>query len=220
MYLSIEMKLTEAHRVLKFKQSDWLKKYIDFNTGKRKNAGNSFEKDIFKLMINSAYGKTMKNMRKRINARLVNNAKNYTKYTSKPSSASQKIFSKNFVTIHEIKPVLTLDKLIYVGFIILDLSKYFFYNFHYNYIKKHNAKLLFTDIDSLVYEVKTDDVYEDFYKDKHLFDLSNYPKDSKLFDPDNEKVISKMKDESKGKIIDQFVGLKLKMHSIKDVDVR
>ena len=172
------MKLTEAHRVLKFKQSDWLKKYIDFNTGKRKNAGNSFEKDIFKLMINSAYGKTMKNMRKRINARLVNNAKNYTKYTSKPSSASQKIFSKNFVTIHEIKPVLTLDKLIYVGFIILDLSKYFFYNFHYNYIKKHNAKLLFTDIDSLVYEVKTDDVYEDFYKDKHLFDLSIYPKDS------------------------------------------
>ena len=214
------MKLTEAHRVLKFKQSDWLKKYIDFNTGKRKNAGNSFEKDIFKLMINSAYGKTMKNMRKRINARLVNNAKNYTKYTSKPSSASQKIFSKNFVTIHEIKLVLTLDKPIYVGFIILDLSKYFFYNFHYNYIKKHNAKLLFTDIDRLVYEVKTDDVYEDFYKDKHLFDLSNYPKDSKLFDPDNEKVISKMKDESKGKIIDQFVGLKLKMHSIKDVDVR
>ena len=220
LYSSLGMKLVSVHRVLKFKQSDWLKKYIDFNTGKRKNAGNSFEKDIFKLMINSAYGKTMKNMRKRINARLVNNAKNYTKYTSKPSSASQKIFSKNFVTIHEIKPVLTLDKLIYVGFIILDLSKYFFYNFHYNYIKKHNAKLLFTDIDSLVYEVKTDDVYEDFYKDKHLFDLSNYPKDSKLFDPDNEKVISKMKDESKGKIIDQFVGLKLKMHSIKDVDVR
>ena len=220
LYLSLEMKLTKAYRVLKFKQSDWLKKYIDFNTGKRKNAGHIFAKDLFKLMINSAYGKTMKNMRKRINARLVNNAKDYTKYTSKSSSASQKIFSKNFVTIHEIKLVLTLDKPIYVGFIILDLSKYFFYNFHYNYIKKHNAKLLFTDIDRLVYEVKTDDVYEDFYKDKHLFDLSNYPKDSKLFDPDNEKVISKMKDESKGKIIDQFVGLKLKMHSIKDVDVR
>ena len=76
-------------------------------------------------MINSVCGKTVESMRKRINARLANNANSYTKYTSKPSSASQKIFSKNFVTVHEIKQVLTLDKPIYVGFIILDLNKYF-----------------------------------------------------------------------------------------------
>ena len=93
------------------------------------------------------------------------------------------------------------------------------YNFHYNWIQgKHDAKLLFTDTNSLFYEIKTDDVYKDLYKDKHLFDLSNYPKDSTFFDPENKNVIGKMKDEYNGKIIDEFDGLKLKMHSIKDVE--
>ena len=78
------MKLTKVHRFLKFKQSDWLKKYIDFNTDKRKTAANSFEKDFLKLMNNSVFGKTVENLRKRINARLVNNTEDYRKYVSKP----------------------------------------------------------------------------------------------------------------------------------------
>ena len=98
------MKLTKVHRVLKFKKPDWLKKYIDFNTNKRKNAANSFEKDFLKLMNNSVFG----NLRKRISVKLVNNAKGHTRYISKPSFVSQKISSKNFVAIHEIRPVLTL----------------------------------------------------------------------------------------------------------------
>ena len=110
-------------------------------------------------MINSMYGKAIKNLRKIINVRLVNDAKDYKKYPSKPIFVSQKVFSKNFVAIHEIKPVLTLDKPIYVEFSILELRKYFMYDSHYNYIKrKHNAKLLFTDADSLKYEIKTGDV--------------------------------------------------------------
>ena len=100
-----------------------MRTYIDFNTEKKKNAANSFEKQFFKLMINSVYGKTMENLRKRVNVRLVNNAKDYAKYTSKPSFVSQKIFKKNLAAIHEIKPVLTLDKPIYVGFSVLYLSK-------------------------------------------------------------------------------------------------
>ena len=94
------------------------------------------------------------------------------------------------------------------------------YDFHYEHAeKKHDAKLLFTDTDSLLYKIETyDDAYEDFYKDKHLFHLSNYPKDSKVFDPDNERVSGKMKDESKGKINDEFVGLKSRTNSIKYVD--
>ena len=93
------------------------------------------------------------------------------------------------------------------------------YDFHYNFIKKHfDAKLLFTDTDSLTYEVRSEDVYEKIFKHKHLFDFSNFPKDSKFFDETNKKVIGKMKDESEGKIIDEFVGLKSKMHSMKNID--
>ena len=105
----------------------------------------------------------MQNLRKIINARLVNNAKKYKKYVSKPSFESQKIFSENFIAINEIRFVLTLAKPIYVGFSVLELSKYFMFDFHYNYIKrKYNAKLVFTDTDSLVYEIETNEVYEDF----------------------------------------------------------
>ena len=116
--------MTKIHRVLKFKQPDWMKKYIDFNTKKRMNAANNFEKYFFKLMINSVYGKTMENLQKIINVRLVNNAKDLIKYTSKPTYITHKIFGKNCAAIHEIKPVLMLNKPIYVGFTVLDLSKW------------------------------------------------------------------------------------------------
>ena len=144
---------------------------------------------------------------------MVNNAKDYKKYVSKPSFVSQKTFNKSLVAIHENKPVLTLDKPIYVRFNVLDLSKYFMYDYHYNYIKgKIDTQLLFTDTDSLVYEIKTkEDVYEDFYQDKDLFDFSNYPKDSMFYDLTNKNEIGKMKDVYEGKINDEFVGLKSKM---------
>ena len=116
LYLSLGMTLTKIHRVLKFKQSDWMKKYIDFNTEKRMNAANDFEKDFFKLMINSVYGKAMENLQKRINVGLVNNAEDFLKSTSEPTYITHKIFNKNFAAICKIKPVLILNKPIYVGF--------------------------------------------------------------------------------------------------------
>ena len=86
-------------------------------------------------------------------------------------------------------------------------------------IKKHfDAEFLFTDTDSLTYELKSEDVYEEFFKHKRLFDFSNYPKDPKFFDPTNKKVIGKMKGKSEGKIIDEFVGLKSKLNSMKNID--
>ena len=215
LYLSLGMKLTKIHRMLKFKQSAWvsiltlkIEKMLLINLRK-----------TFKLMISSAYGVTMENLRIRVNVRLVSNKKDFLKYTSRPTHITHKIFGKNYAAIHEIKPVLTLNKPIYVGFTVLELSKWLMYDFHYNFIKKHfDAELLFTDTDSLTYEIKSEDVYEEFFKHKHLFDFSNYPKDSKFLDETNKKVIGKMKDESEGKIIDEFVGLKSKMYSMKNID--
>ena len=159
----------------------------------------------------------MGNLRKKVKIRLVNNAEDYKKYVNEPSFVSQKIFNKNFVAIHEIKPVLIIDKPIYVRCSILDLSKFLMYVFHYKYIKTeydNRVKLLFTDRDSLIFEIETNDVYEDFYKNKNLFDFSDYPKDSQFFDHANKKVIGKMKDKLKGKISGEFVGLNSKMYSL------
>ena len=164
LYLSLGMKLNKIHRVRKFKQSDWMKKYIDFNTDKRMNADNDFEKDFFNLMINSVYGKTTENLRKGINVRLVNNAEDFLKYTSKPTYITHKIFGKDYAAIHEIKPVLILNKPIYVGFTVLDLSKWKMYDLHYNFIKiNFDVVLLFTDTDSFTYEIKSENVYEEFF---------------------------------------------------------
>ena len=170
-------------------------------------------------MINSVYGNTRGNLRKRINVRLVKREKYLLKYTSRPTHITHKIFDKNYAAIHEIEPVLTLNKPIFVGFTVLELSKWLMYDFCYNFIKKHcDAELLFTDTDSLTYEIKSEDVYEKNFKHKHLFDFSNYLEDSKFFDQANKKVIGKMKDVSEGKIIDEFVGLKSNMYSMKSID--
>ena len=185
LHLSLGRKLTKIHRVLKFKQCNWIKKYIDFNS-----AVNSFEKDLFKSMINSVSGNTMENLRKRISVKLVNNERDFLKHVSKPIFITQKKFNKYFAAIHEIKPVLTLNKPIYVGFMVLELSKWLMYDFHYNIIKKNfDANLLFTDTDSVTYEIKSEDAYEEFLKHKHLLDVSEYQ--SKYFDPSN-KILPKL----------------------------
>ena len=120
--------------------------------------------------------------------RLVNNAEDFLKYTSKPTYFTHKMFGKDYTAIHEIKPVLILNKPIYVGFTVLDSSKWKMHDFHYNFIKKNfDAELLFTD--SLTYEIKSENVYEGFFQWKDLFDFSNYSKDSKFFHETNENVI-------------------------------
>ncbi|XP_078350639.1 uncharacterized protein LOC144635401 [Oculina patagonica] len=173
LYLDLGLKLTKVYRVLEFNQSPWLKQYIDYNTKKRKNSKNAFEKDFFKLMNNSVYGKTMENLRKRVDVRLVTNKNKLLKLASKPTYVSSKIFNENLVAVHKIKETLTLNRPSYVGMAILDLSKTLMYDFHYNYIKKkyvNKAKLLFTDTDSLTYEIQAEDVYKDFFNDKEKFD--------------------------------------------------
>ena len=220
LYIDLGLKLTKIHRVLEFDQSPWLKQYIDYNTEKRKNAKNDLEKDFFKLMNNSVFGKTMENIRKRVDVRLVTDEKKLLKLTSKPTYVSSKIFNENPVAVHKIKETLTLNRPAYVGMCILDLSKTLMYDFHYKYIKEkygEKAKLLFTDTDSLTYEIEAKDVYKDFFKDKDKFDNSDYPEYSPFFYKENKKVIGKFKDEAAGIPIIEFVGLRSKMYSyIKD----
>ena len=220
LYMDLGLKITKVHRVLKFDQSPWLKQYIDFNTEKRKNAKNSFEKDFFKLMNNSVFGKTMENIRKRIDVRLVTDSKKLIKWASKPTYVSSKIFNENLVAVHKIKETITLNRPAYVGMCILDLSKILMYDFHYNYIKNKygdKARLLFTDTDSLTYEIEAEDVYKDFWNDKYKFDNSDYPESLPYFNKMNKKVIGKFKDEAAGIPIIEFIGLRSKMYSyIKD----
>ena len=220
LYIELGLKLSKIHRVLEFNQSQWLKQYINYNTQKRTNAKNSFEKDFFKLMNNSVFGKTMENIRKRVDVRLITNEKKLLKMTSKPTYVSSKIFNENLVAVHKIKETLTLNRPAYVGMCILDLSKTLMYDFHYNYIKKKygdKAKLLFTDTDSLTYEIEANDVYQNFWNDKEKFDNSDYHESSPFYDKTNKKAIGKLKDEASGVPICEFIGLRSKMYSyIKD----
>ena len=219
LYLSLGMRLTRIHRILNVRQSDWLKKYIEFNTEKRKNTVTSYEKIFFKKKIrNCVYGKTIENQRKIIAVKRINNSKDYVRCVSKPNFISPKIFSQNFVAVYQIKPVLTLNKPIYVGFTTLELSKLLMYKFHYEYVKnKLDVKLLFSDTGSLEYEIKEKDVYEKCFKNRELFVFSDYPVSSKFYDISNKRFLGKMKDEFKGEVFSEFIGLKNKMYSLATV---
>ena len=139
------------------------------------------KKTSFKLMNNSVFGKTMENLCKWVDVRLVTNEKKLDKLTSKPTFVSSKIFNENLMAVHKVKKTLTLNRPAYVGMCILDLSKMLMYDFHYNYIKKkynNRARLLFTDTDSLTYEIEAEDVYKDFWNDNDMFDNIDYPESS------------------------------------------
>ena len=218
--LKAGLKLKKIHRGIKFIESAWLKPYIDKNTNLRTQAKNNFEKDFFKLMNNSVFGKTMENIRNRVNVKLVNTEERLKKLVAKPNLKSPpKIFSENLVSVHLKKTSLTMNKPVYLGMCILDLSKTIMYDFHYNYIKPKygaKAKLLFTDTDSLMYEIETEDFYKDISGDvKDRFDTSDYPENHPSGIPTgiNKKVLGMFKDEAAGKIIKEFVGLRAKLYS-------
>ena len=155
----------------------------------------------------------MENLRNRRTVDLVTSEEKPKKLAAQPSFKQFKIFNENLVAVERAKVELTLNQRIYVGFAILDLSKTLLYDFHYNYIERKypDSTLLFTDTDSLTYQIQTGNVYEDFYADKHLFDFSGYEKQSPVYDGENKKVISKMKDELKEEIIEESAGLRAKM---------
>ena len=159
----------------------------------------------------------MEDLRNRRTMELVTSEKKLKKLAAQPSFEQFKIFHENLVAVELAKVELRLNRPIYVGFAILDLSKTLMHDFHYNYIKRKypDSTLLFTDTDSLTYQIETDNVYEDFYADKHLFDFSVYGKESPFYTDENKKVIGKMNDELNDEVIEEFVGLRAKMYSLK-----
>ena len=218
--LDMGLKIKHIHRGIKFVESEWMKPYIEKNTNLRAKAKNNFEKDFYKLMNNSVFGKTMENIRNRVDVKLVNTKEKLRKLVAKPNfKGPPKIFSENLVSVHMKKTSLTMNKPVYLGMCILDLSKTIMYDFHYNYIKPkygEKTKLLFTDTDSLMYEIETEDFYKDISGDvKDRFDTSDYPENHPSGIPTglNKKVLGMMKDEAAGKTIKEFVGLRSKLYS-------
>ena len=217
-YIDMGIKVTQIHRILKFKQSPWLKRYIDFNTNQRKLAKNQFEKNFFKLMNNSVFGKTIENLRNRNNIELVHTEKRFIKLMSKPNLHSFQKFNEDLVGVRLKNKCLKINRPTYAGMVILDLAKLLMYDFYYNVLKKKygdRLHLLFTDTDSLCVSIQTEDVYRDMLDMQTHLDFSDYPSDHFLHDTRNKKVLGKFKDEMNGCIILEYVGLRSKMYSIK-----
>ena len=219
------LKLKKVHRVIKFQQSRWMKAYIMLNTRLRKDAKNEFEKDFFKLMNNSVFGKTMENIRNHKDMKLVTSDKKYLKYIMKPNFKDGHPFSKHLFVVEMGKRGITMNKPVYLGQAILDLRKTLMYEFHYDYMKlKYGSKvsLCYMDTDSFVYETETEDFYRDIAKDvEKKFVTSGYSKYDNRPLPirKNKKVIDLMKDELCGKMMTGFVALiRTKMYLYRKIE--
>ena len=229
-YLELGMKVTHIHRILQFNQSSWLKPYIEFNTKKRATCKSNFEKDYYKLMSNSVFGKTQENLRKRVNIELVTNSETLKERMKSPKFVRSMNISTNLTAIQLKKTTIMLNRPIYVGFSVLELSKLHMYNFHYKEMipKYPTSKMLFTDTDSLTYLLQTDDIYKDMVDDmlhgSQTYDMSDFPDSHVCFNgidvatikylkSINKKVLGKMKDEMKGIAPLEFVGLRPKLYS-------
>ena len=202
------LKLKKVHRVIGFNQEAWLKKYIDMNTELRKKTSNDFEKDFFKLMNNAVFGKTMENVRKHGDIKLVETDHKRNKLVSEPNYHTLNLISESLSIIEMKKVKVKMNKPIYLGLSIL---------FWYDYMKKKYGdmvKLCYMDTDSLIMNIKTKDFYKDIARDvEERFNTSNYDVDRPLLKGKNKKVIGLMKDEFGGDIITEFVALRPKTYS-------
>ena len=208
------LKLKKVHRVIEFNQEAWLKKYIDMNTELRKKASNDFDKDFFKLMNNVVFGKMTGNVRKHRDIKLVKTDHKRNKLVSEPNYDTMRLISENLSIIEMRKVKLKMNKPIYLGLSILEISNIIMYEFWYDYVKKKYedmVKLCYMDTDSLIMNIKTKDFYKDTAQDvEERFDTSNYDVDRPLPKGRNKKVIGLMKDELGGGIITEFVALRPK----------
>ena len=236
LYVQLGMKITRVHRVLSFKQKPWLAPYINANTEMRKKAENDFEKDFFKLMNNAFFGKTMENVRRRRKIDIVTSPQKLKKLVAQPTFKSITSFGENLSAVERLKTKVYMNKPIYIGLCVLDVSKWLMYDFYYNTLNHmfpNSVRLLFTDTDSLCVSIEgCDNVYREI-RDGMVggtrstlssFDLSGYPSEHEIFNgmskarvesikSTNKKVPGKMKDELDGNILLEFIGLRAKAYA-------
>lgn len=218
--------LKKIHKVIQYDEKDFLKMYIDLNTELRSKAVSEFEKDFFKLMNNSIFGKTMEDIDKRRDVRLlthwerISQKQGASTLIARPNYHSHKIFSENLVAIQMNRISVLYNKPIYIGFSVLELSKLHMYQFHYNTMQKKykdNIQIAYMDTDSFIYKIQSNDFYADIKNDlsfSNHFDTSAYPADNRYgIMSKNKKVLGKFKDEVNGDIITEFVGLRSKMYT-------
>lgn len=214
--------LKKVHRILKFRQSLWLKPYIDLNTKMRTKSTNKFEKEFYKLMNNAIYGKTMENLRLRVDIKLVNKwggRSGAGMLISRSNFKRCRIFTENLVAIELNKTKILMNKPIAVGMSILDISKITMYSFLYDFLKpKYGEKvnLAYTDTDSFVLDIETEDFYEDMRNNISMFDTSDYPWPNEYnIERKNKKIPGLFKDELNGTILAEFVGLRAKCYAVR-----
>lgn len=221
LYLQLGLQLGTVHKIIEFTQEPIMKDYIDFNSAKRAASTNNFDSNFYKFLSNSLYGKTMERPDNKSQMKLINNIDEYENYVSRLNFKQGKVIHENLVSLELKYPSFTITKPFFIGAVILELAKYHMYHFHYNVMKKHfgdKIQLLYTDTDSLLYEIHCEDVYDELQEIQQkdaVFDFSNYPKSHRLYDASGKKVPGLFKDETAGTPPLAFVGLRSKMYAIK-----
>ena len=221
LYLKLGMKVVEFQAGIIFQQAPIMRSYIEFNSQRRMEAQNKFDTDYYKFMTNSLFGKTIENPEKRTKVNLCRTKYELEKSVGKPTFKRSKIIDSNLVGVESRYPHVKLNKPYYIGLTILELSKFHMYDFHYNTMKRlfgRDLRLLYTDTDSLLYEIDNcADPYARIFQmgEQDKFDFSNFPHTHPLHDTSVKRVPGKFKDECGGQHIYEFVGLRSKMYSLK-----
>lgn len=226
-YLQEGLELTKIHRILSFKDKNWMAPYILFNTEKRKNANSAFERDLFKLFINSTFGRICMNKRRRMEVKLVKDRVSAKTHLRRPNFKYYSRITKNMFTFTMSPRTVLLDSPLYTGFSILEFSKLIMYIFHYQKMRKYfpDSQVIASDTDSFIYQVDTyHDLYDILHTFRHEFDFSDYPSQghpniTRLKSDDNKKRLGCMKDETNGRFPTEFVGLASKSYSLQIGDV-
>ena len=224
-YIRHGMEIKQVHRVISFKQSDWLKEYIEFNTLERNLAINDFEKDFYKLLNNAFYGKTMENVRNRCKIEFIKRD-DYDKILKQQRQLAFNGLHKNFDNCDSYlvkEREIVMDKPIYLGFAILELSKLHMYETYYDtlqpYFGQENLQLHYMDCDSFILSIKSENIIKDLKNLEDIFDFSNIDKNHELYSEKNKKVLGKFKIETpKSIFIDEFIALRSKMYAFKCKD--